>query len=1103
MSEDPEVKKAETPKAKPARPRRKARRRDAGLGTILSLVVAGIVFTILFLSLSGRSIPVPGFIHASIEDRINARSEGKPFRLGAMEVGIGRDGVPQVLLSDISIADPAGGAVAHLNSLGAELSLDRLLRGEIAASTLILAGAQITLRRTSDGSFSLRTDQLEETEAASLPDVLERVDRLLAGPALAALEDINADGIVLTLEDARSGRIWQATNAKAVLRRTSEGISVSLTSDVFNGTDNVAEMQVSLSRSRVSGIVSLGAQVSDMPAADIALQAPALSWLGVLDAPISGSVRTEVAADGSLRTFAGTLDIASGALQPTEDIPPAEFDSARAYFTFDPDRQRIDFSQIALSGLGGNLLARGHSYLAELDGPWPQAFLGQFRIDQLTYGGGDLFPGPLAFDDIRADLRLRLDPFTAEIAQIVVDNEGTPVRASGRVEAREKGWFAAIDATTEKIASSRVLELWPLKVSPITRSWLAENLRGGDVLRPAAGVRFRTGEKPDVALSFEVSEGGARFLPHMPELEEVRARATMLHHRFTLTLTDGGVTAKTGDFVDATGSVFLVEDVRPKPAWGTIYIVARGSLPAALTVLDNRPVRVMERAERTPDIARADALAKARVTLPLVKELNDEDVTYDVTARLLNVRSDQLVEGRVFTARELTLRANPEGIGIDGAASLDGVPLTASWRQSFGEGAADGGRITGDVTLTPEGLETFAISLPSGLVRGSARADYVLDLPRDGPARLALTSDLQGLAMSVPALGWRKPASTGGALATEITLGEPPDVESFALSAPGLALSGDLEFNETGFRGARFDRVEVGNWLDAAVRLTPASGQTAVAVTGGTIDLRRFDSLGSGGGGGGGSAGGPVDLDLDRLILSDSVTLAPVRGRIQQTRAGLTGDFRARVNGGAAIRGSLAPANAGTALRVLSDDASGVIRDAGLTPNARGGTLDLVLTPVSGARAGTYDGQFLIEDLRLRKAPLMADLLDAISVVGLIDQLDGPGIKFATLDGRFRLTPRRLQVLEAAAVGGSLGISADGIYDFASKRLDFKGVISPVYFLNGIGSIFTRRGEGLFGFNYRMAGSVEDPRIGVNPLSILTPGMFRRIFRASPPRATN
>jgi hypothetical protein len=33
-----------------------------------------------------------------------------------------------------------------------------------------------------------------------------------------------------------------------------------------------------------------------------------------------------------------------------------------------------------------------------------------------------------------------------------------------------------------------------------------------------------------------------------------------------------------------------------------------------------------------------------------------------------------------------------------------------------------------------------------------------------------------------------------------------------------------------------------------------------------------------------------------------------------------------------------------------------------------------------------------------------------------------------------------------------------------------------------------------------MTGAAEDPRVSVNPLSILTPGMFRDIFRSEPPK---
>ena len=80
-----------------------------------------------------------------------------------------------------------------------------------------------------------------------------------------------------------------------------------------------------------------------------------------------------------------------------------------------------------------------------------------------------------------------------------------------------------------------------------------------------------------------------------------------------------------------------------------------------------------------------------------------------------------------------------------------------------------------------------------------------------------------------------------------------------------------------------------------------------------------------------------------------------------------------------------------------------------------------------------------------------------------------------------------------------MGLSMDGTYDVAGSVLDMQGVISPLFLLNGIGSIFTRKGEGLIGFNYRLRGPAQDPRVQINPLSALTPGMFREIFRAPAP----
>ena len=57
-------------------------------------------------------------------------------------------------------------------------------------------------------------------------------------------------------------------------------------------------------------------------------------------------------------------------------------------------------------------------------------------------------------------------------------------------------------------------------------------------------------------------------------------------------------------------------------------------------------------------------------------------------------------------------------------------------------------------------------------------------------------------------------------------------------------------------------------------------------------------------------------------------------------------------------------------------------------------------------------------------------------------------------------------------------------------------------FRSGIGSFLTRKGEGLIGFNFTVRGTPGAPQVGVNPLSVFTPGMFREIFRRPVPEVS-
>ncbi len=1088
---------AETGTKKPEPKKRKNRHR-AGSGMVWSLTLAVVVLTLLALALSGRALPLPDWARERIETSVSERLPEGAIALGKVAVAIGRDGAPRLQFSNIEIGDTSGGTAAVLNAVRTRISTAALLRGQFTPERVELNGAQVTLRRSEDGRFSFTPAENSAGNGRSLSDILALLDDALSGSPLKSIKDIEASEVVISVEDARTGRIWQATNANLILRRTENGLALSVASDVFNGTDDVAKVQLAFQFDHGTHDTSLGVNLVEMPAGDIAIQSPALAWLGVLDAPISGAVRAEYDGQNGLRSLAGTLDIAAGALSPVEGSEPLKFDSARAYFEFDQARQRIDFSEVAVQSTRLEIDAAGHTYLSEIKDGWPSAFLGQFVVSETRFDDSNTFEAPLELSDIRADFRLRLDPFSIELAQVTVDVADEPIRGRGRVEARTDGWHVSVDALTDRISPETVKAHWPVNISPITRGWVKRNVLEGKLFDVSAAIRKNPGQKPDLGLSFEFHDSVVRFLNQMPPISAGAGRANLNDHQFSIFMREGGVSAEQGGWLDAAGSVFMVADVRKEPALGEITVAAQGTILAGLSVLNNPPIRLMERAERGIDLADGDAAIVAVVRLPLEEHIDPAQVDYFVTGDLTSVTSKNIVKDRLLASRKVTLDATPERIRLNGPATLDEVALELAWEQPFGSDAASAGSVvSGTVEIGSKTVEAFDLPLPDSLISGRGIGEFSLALKPDSPPQLTLASELAGIGVNIEGLGWRKELNVVGELELEATLGEIPDVTRLSMSAPGLSLEGQLDFKNDGdLQSAVFSSLKVGKWLDASVRLTPRGQQQSPAVTveGGTLDLRALPRNRAAVGG----DRAPMVVNFDNVVVTDGIRLSPVNGQIDAGRAGLSGAFEARLDGKTPIRGTLAPTNAGTGIRVQSANAGGALRDIGVTPNAQKGTLDIVFTPVVGAAPGTYDGQFLIEDVHLRKAPVMADLLDAISVVGLLDQLAGPGIRFGTVDGNFRLTRDTLVLSDAAAVGISIGISASGFYDLNSKNMDIAGVISPVYFVNAIGRVVSRRGEGLFGFNYRMRGPASDPAVSVNPLSILTPGFLRDIFRQRP-----
>ena len=1077
------------------------------------LLIALFVAVALF-ELTGKALPLPVWAVAEVEDRLNTSLEpalnGAAISVGAIAITLDASWSPHLRLDDLRLLKPGGGTMFQLPETQLALDRSELLQGRMRVKTLQMTGAAIAVHRDAEGRFDLNFGRGQGPRIDSLAALFAEVDRMFALPALSHLQNVEADGLSLSLTDARSGQSWQIGDGRLSIDNRPGELAARLGLSLAGASGQPALVDftvIAAKRGLAAGPGTGAARVlvtlENITAGDLAAQVPPLAWLALLDSPISGQLSASIDATG-VSALTAQLDLGKGFFKPNDQALPIAFDHAGIGISYAAAEGRIQLGRLQVESAALHLNASGQAYLLDaagqvmtgsLTGRWPASFLGQIGFSEVAIDPEGLFDHPLNFSEGSADLRLRVAPFRLDLGQMVLKADKQQVSLKGQAAATETGWRLALDFGLTQITRNSLLAIWPDTLIPKTRDWLTSNVSGGVFRDVTAALRLEPGGKPRLQLNFDFAEADVKVMATMPRVIGAAGYVTILDNRLTQVLRTGTVTPPQGGAIDLAGSVLTIPDIYARPSRAEIALTSVSSMTAALSLLNQPPFRFLDKAGRRVDLGEGEVLAHSELRLPLQKQLTPDQVDFDVAAEVRNFASDQLVAGHPVTAPLLRVTAEPGGMQVSGPGKIGVLPFDVTMVQGFGAAVAPT-RIEGEVELSALTVAEFDLGLPRGMVAGQGRGKVVIDLPRGEAGLLQISSDLQGVTLAIPEVGWRKSAGSEGRLSAEVVLGTPPSVPRLEISGGGLEARGAVSFTGTGdLDRARFSSVTLDGWLDGAVEIFGRGNRAlGLAVTSGSIDFRRFPA--ERGSSGSGSEGSPLTLNLDRLQVTDSVALTGFRGDFSLA-GGFNGSFAGNINGKAPVTGTVGPSANGTSVQVLAEDAGAVIAAAGLFGSARGGTLKLVLTPQ--ARSGYYDGAAKIKMFRVVDANVLAELLSMISVVGLLEQLDGSGILFNEAQANFLMTPNAIQVQKSSAVGASLGVSMSGLYHADSARLEMDGVISPIYLLNGIGAFLTRRGEGLFGFNYRLKGTAEDPEISVNPLSILTPGMFREIFRAPVP----
>ncbi|HEY4738838.1 MAG TPA: hypothetical protein VIH63_15730, partial [Xanthobacteraceae bacterium] len=178
-----------------------------------------------------------------------------------------------------------------------------------------------------------------------------------------------------------------------------------------------------------------------------------------------------------------------------------------------------------------------------------------------------------------------------------------------------------------------------------------------------------------------------------------------------------------------------------------------------------------------------------------------------------------------------------------------------------------------------------------------------------------------------------------------------------------------------------------------------------------------------------------------------------------------------------------------------TDDAGSLFRFTDMYPRMFGGQMWVAMDPPTQEQAPQI-GHLYISNFVVRGEPA----LDRV-VSGAPGAAKG-AVEFTELHSDFTRFAGRMAVRDGVVRGPLVGATIEGQLDYIKDDVHLRGTFVPFYGINNmfgkipIVGLFLGGGsnEGLLGITYEAVGPPSAPRITVNPVSAIAPGLLRKFI---------
>lgn len=950
----------------------------------------------------------------------------------------------EIEVHDVKIIGADGITLASVPELAVRFSLRALLHGRIEPTGLDLQGAKVLVKRDPDGNLIFGVGEGQGAAGGQLPNLLDGV----LGPPdpdkrFGYLRRIQISEATVTVEDAGSNKSWNAEITEAAVTRTrSSGLDFNLIVALV-AEGKTARFTLEGTQDQATGSLPVVLKFNDVDFVALGTAVPELALLRDIAVPLRGHVNFTVDREWTIREPA--FEITGGA---------------------------------------------GRIAMARMEG-------GGIAVKSLDVRGN-------ASDGLTrlniSDVNVQLDGPTVQASAIVNDPLGV-----GAFDAK---------VNVRDVPFPKLKNYWPPHVAEGGRKWMLANMTEGmghevqmsvaGQLNPADGKGTTIGSANGTIRADGLS---VRYMPEMPIVRGIAATATLNLGGMDITTTGGTVN---GLALTVPEGVIKLSGFDKRVQYADINIKVVGPVSDALKLIDNPPLNYASKMKIDPAQVSGESSTKLVINLPLIDDLPVDKLKISADATLKDVHWQNLIMEKTLSNADLRLRVSETEMDAAGAGQLGGVPVKFHWRENFTATSGDTSVIEFAGALDDKARKEFGLDLGQD-ISGPLAIDATVYFQRVGNPRVNATIDFTAMKIDLDDLGWKKAPGQPTKVVVAGLMGADHRLSDVAFDASGSGLTarGQLRMAGGKFQRVDFERLVAGrNNLQGYAEVR--NGGYVVRAQGSAIDVSGMFSADD-------DTPPPTErkpkserpkpTPLDIKVNADKIWLGEKRWfdkvsatLLRQPDGWHTIEVEAKVGPNLKHFGiSYGQKKSYRDLTVYSDDAGETLRMLGTIDNAMGGTLQ-----VTGSEASVdtpLKGELLVENFRVTNAPVLARILSAASLTGIVQSMTGTGLMFDKFRADFSMQDDLIELRDGRARSADLGLTIEGKIDLYLETLDLKGLIVPAYTINSLlanipilGELFGGPGGGLFAATYSVRGPLGNPGVGVNPLSMLTPGFLRYIF---------